>query len=257
MTTEAATSAVPIGRADGNSSSAARIFLPWLACVALLAVTGLYINLVGAGLENDPRKDMFGLAGITIVGLLGGLGVYLASRTGFPAAWDARISNRVRFVYPLASVRGLGLVSIVLELLTGGIAFVLEDLGRDVFNAPLPGSILLYSAGAIVLEVVYRLLPIPVVMWVAQRFGFPERHRLKLFWVLAVLTSLLEPSGQTAIAVDAGRYDLAISQFALGFGYNLVQAYWFLRAGFLASLSVRWGHYAIWHVIYGGLICAC
>jgi hypothetical protein len=257
MTTEAAISAGPIGRAEESRQSAAGIFLPWIACVALMAVTGLFIHFVGAGLETDPRKDMFGVTGIAVFGLLGGLGVFLASRTGFPAAWDARIGNRVRFVYPLALGAGLGVVSVVLELLTGGIAFVLDDLDRDVFNAPLPGSVLLYSAGAVVLEVVYRLLPIPVVMWVAQRFGFPERHRLKLFWVLAVLTSLLEPSGQTAIAIDAGRYDLAISQFALGFGYNLAQAYWFLRAGFLASLSVRWGHYAIWHVIYGGLICAC
>jgi hypothetical protein len=189
MTTEAAISAGPIGRAEESRQSAAGIFLPWIACVALMAVTGLFIHFVGAGLETDPRKDMFGVTGIAVFGLLGGLGVFLASRTGFPAAWDARIGNRVRFVYPLALGAGLGVVSVVLELLTGGIAFVLDDLDRDVFNAPLPGSVLLYSAGAVVLEVVYRLLPIPVVMWVAQRFGFPERHRLKLFWVLAVLTS--------------------------------------------------------------------
>ena len=41
-----------------------------------MAVTGMYIHFVGAGLENDPRKDMFGLAGIATFGLLGGVGVF-------------------------------------------------------------------------------------------------------------------------------------------------------------------------------------
>jgi hypothetical protein len=194
---------------------------------------------------------------MAVVALLGGLGVYLASRIGLPAAWDARVTNRVRFAYPLAVGVGLGVISVVLELLTGGISFVVADLGLERFNAPFPGSVLLYSGGAVVLEVAYRLLLIPVVLWVALRLGLPERHMVKAFVVLALITALLEPSGQTAVAIEAGRYDLAVSQFALGFVYNLAQAFFFLKAGFLAALSVRWGHYAIWHVIYGGIICAC
>ena len=240
-----------------SSQSTASIFLPWVACVGLLILTGLFIRFVGGGLEDDPRKGLFGPIPVAIVALVGGLGVYLASRTGFPAAWDRRITNRSRFLYPVALGVALGVVSIVLELATDGIEFALEEMDWERFNAPLPGSLLLYAAGSIVLEVVYRLLPIPLVLWVASKLGFAERHQLKLFWVLAVLTAMLEPFGQTAFAIEANRYDLAVSQFTLGFVYNLAQAYWFLRAGFLAALSVRWGHYAIWHIIYGGIICAC
>jgi hypothetical protein len=239
------------------SQSLSRVFLPWVACVGLLALTGLFIQFVGAGLEDDPRKALFGFLPIVVFALVGGLGVYLASRTGFPAAWDERIDNRSRFLYPLGLGAALGIVSVVLEFATGGIDFVLEETGWDRFNAPLPGSLLLYSAGAVILEVVYRLLPIPLILWLASKLGLPHRHRLTLFWVLAVVTSIVEPLGQTEVAIAAGRADLALSQFALSFVYNLVQAYWFLTAGFLAAINVRLGHYAIWHVLYGGIICAC
>lgn len=257
MTAHATISTTGLPRTDDSEQSISRIFMPWMVCIGLLVVTGLFIRFIGGGLEDDPRREFFSPVTIAIVALTGGLGVYLASRTGFPAAWDRRVSHRLRFVFPLAVGAVLGVVSVILEVLTGGISFMVETLGMERFNAPFPGSILLYSGGAVVLEVVYRLLPIPVVLWIALRLGLPERYRLAAFVVLALVTSLLEPSGQTAVAIEAGRFDLAYSQFALGFGYNLIQAYFFLKGGFLAALSVRWGHYAIWHVIYGGLICAC
>jgi hypothetical protein len=187
----------------------------------------------------------------------GALGVYLASLTGFPAAWDARVNNRVRLLYPTILGIALGTVSIALEALTGGIAFFLETTGMERFNAPLPGSILFYSAGAFALEVIYRLLPLPLVLWIAGRLGLPERHNLRLFWLLAAVTSLLEPLGQTLMAFESGRPDIALTQFALSFVFNLSQAYWFLVGGFLSALNVRLGHYAVWHVLYGGVICMC
>lgn len=234
-----------------------RTYLPWGVCVAFLVATGLFIRHVGGGLEDDPRRGLFGPLPVALVALVGGIGVSLAARTGFPSAWDARVDQRVRFAYPIAVGILLGLVSVGLEVATGGIAFFLEDMALERFNAPLPGSLLLYPAGAIVLEVVYRLLPIPLLLWIALRLGLPERHRLTLFWALALVTSLLEPLGQAVAAFEAGRADIALSQFALSFVYNLAQAYWFLVGGFLSSLSLRLGHYTVWHVIYGGLICAC
>lgn len=257
MTNRAAVSTVGGPLMGGDRQSPYRIYLPWLACVGLLIVTGLFIALIDAGLADDPRKPFFDPLPIAIVGLVGGLGVLFAARVGLPSAWDKRVSQRTRFVYPLLVGAGLGIVSIALELLTGGISFVVEDLNLERFHAPLPGSVLLYGGGAIVLEVVYRLFLIPVLLWAAIRLGLPDRYRIATFVLIAVVTSFLEPLGQTSVAIEAGRYDLAITQFALGFAYNLLQAFFFLYGGFLAALSVRWGHYAVWHVTYGGLICAC
>jgi hypothetical protein len=234
-----------------------RTYGPWLACVGLIVVTGLFIYFVGAGLEDDPRKALFSPISIAVVASLGALGVFLSTKTGFPSALDPCISNRTRFIYPFLIGLGLAVISIDFELLTNGIDFAVADLELERFNAPLPGSILLYSAGAVVLEVAYRLLPIPLVLWCAAKLGLPDRHRLKLFWLLAILTAVIEPFGQTLVAVEAARWDIAGSQFALGFAYNLAQAYWFFQGGFLSALSLRWGHYALWHIAYGGLICAC
>jgi len=238
-------------------ASAYRIYLPWLACIGLLVVTGLFITFVGGGLENHPYRFLFEPTMVAIVAVAGGVGVHLASRTGFPAAWDRRVNTRMRFGYPLAIGAVFGVVAIVLDLTTGSIAFILDVTGGDRFNAPFPASILLYSGGAVVLEVIYRLLAIPVVLWIAFQLGLPERYRLISFVILAVLTSLIEPLSQAEVAFEAGRYDLAYSQFALAFAGNLAQAYFFLRAGFLAAISVRLGNYAVWHVLYGGLICVC
>jgi hypothetical protein len=259
MTTDVRTSWAGLGPAPtpGGGQSAYRVYLPWLACIGLLVVTSLFITLVGGGLEDDPRRVLFEPLTVVVLSVLGGLGVLLASRAGLPAAWDSRISHRRRFVYPLAVGAIFGVVAIALELSTGSIAFFLEETGRERFNAPLPAGVLLYAGGAVGLEVIYRLLMIPLVLWLALRLGFPQRHMLKLFVVLAVLTSLIEPSSQTEVAFAAGRYDLAYSQFALGLAENLAQAFWFLNGGFLAAISVRLGHYAIWHVVYGAIICGC
>lgn len=246
-----------IGNDTHEGKSIVRTFVPWLACVALLAITGLFINLVGGGLEDDPRRALFGPMSIALFAVTGAMGVFLASLTGFPVGWDARVDHRVRFLYPASLGVVLGIVSVALEVVTSGISFFLDTTGMERFNAPLPGSVLFYSAGAVVLEVVYRLLPIPLVLWIASKFGLPVRHRLKFFWVLAAVTSLLEPFGQTMMAFAAGRPDIAISQFVLSFFFNLSQAYWFLVGGFLSSLNVRLGHYAMWHVLYGGAICMC
>jgi hypothetical protein len=257
MTIRAAASALGPPPMTGNVASQYRIFLPWLACVGLLVSTGLFITFVGGGLENHPYRALFDPLMVAIVAVAGGVGVHLASRAGFPAGWDERVGNRVRFVYPLALGAALGVVAIAIELTTGGIAFILNDMGRDRFNAPFPASILLYSGGAVVLEVIYRLLAIPAVLWIALRLGLPDRYRLTVFVVLALLSSLIEPLSQTEVALEAGRFDLVYSQFALTFAGNLAQAYFFLTGGFVAALSVRLGQYAVWHVVYGGLICVC
>ena len=86
------TRSAPVDRRDAFVNSA-RI---WLGCVAFLAVVNLYITFVGGGLEKDPRIGLFSWPSIAIFGVAGAVGVWLSHRTGFPAAWDPRISNRGR-----------------------------------------------------------------------------------------------------------------------------------------------------------------
>src|SRR2546428_4324247 len=56
----------------------------WLILVGFLVIVDLFITFVGAGLESDPRAQLFSPPAILFVGLAGLAGVWLSHRTGFP-----------------------------------------------------------------------------------------------------------------------------------------------------------------------------
>src|SRR5438876_12232185 len=84
----------------------------WLALITFLGVVHLYIVFVGGGLQDDPRSVLFDWPAIGIVGIVGLIGIVLADRTGFPAGWEATITNRRRIVLPLVIGAGLGLLDV-------------------------------------------------------------------------------------------------------------------------------------------------
>jgi hypothetical protein len=121
----------------------------------------------------------------------------------------------------------------------------------------LPGSLLFYAGGAVIVEVIYRLLPIPVLMWLISNVLLRGRGQSAAFWVLALLTSALEPLSQDLPALQAGAVLVASTQFVAHYAFNFIQAVLFRRSGFLAAIVVRMAFYLVWHIIYGNLICRC
>lgn len=233
----------------------------WVGCVAFLAVVNLYITLVGGGLEKDPRIGLFAWPSIAIFGVAGAIGVWLSHRTGFPAAWDARISNRDRVLYPILVGLGFGVALVAHDLV-----FHWTDAFRRLnpelpsFNAlgPFPGPLLFYSGGAIIVEVFYRLLPIPLLLWLISNVALRGRAQDRVFWVLAALTSLIEPATQDLIAFQRSELVAAASVvFVIDYALNFAQAVFFRRSGFFAAILMRVATYAVWHVAYGNYICNC
>src|SRR5262249_48585047 len=127
------------------------------------------------------------------------------------------------------------------------------------FNAPWPGSPLFYTGGAVVVEVFYRLLPIPLVLWLVSSLLLRGRFQSQIFWVLAGLTSLIEPWTQALpeLGTEGVTVSSVAAAFAIAFGQNLTQAVFFRRYGFVAAIAVRVGMYMVWHVGYGNFICHC
>ena len=70
-------------------------------------------------------------------------------------------------------------------------------------------------------------------------------HLFFLFGV--IVTSLREPLEQ----LPNGATWFVIYAFLSGFLMNFLQAIWYKKAGFLASLSLRLGHYLFWHILLG------
>jgi len=74
-----------------------------------------------------------------------------------------------------------------------------------------------------------------------------------LFWVLADLTSLIEPVSQAAVLGVLPGTLLAAVLIEI-FAVNLAQTYLFRAYGFLAAIVMRLGLYLAWHIIRGILL---
>jgi uncharacterized integral membrane protein len=171
-------------------------------------------------------------------------GVFLAGRIGVPEMLDPRVSARRRFVTPVLVGSGFGLVTAVEAWLRPGDGEVI----------PFPGSLLVFGAGAILVEVMLRLFGISVL---AALFGLFSRSTGASwpFWTAASLAALYEP---LPFLLEAWRNPAAwewpaIVAFQLLL-FNLVGAWFYRRSGFLAALSMRWGEYLVWHVIGQSLL---
>jgi hypothetical protein len=229
----------------------------WLALVAYLVALELIILFVPInGLQADPRIVLFSwpyLAGFGVAGLAG---LWFASRTGFPTAWHSDISVWRWIGVPALIGMAFGLITIADELVFHWIAIFQTLHIMPTFNTPFPGSLLLYPGGAIIVEVMYRLLPMPLLLWVISSVILRGRGQTRTFWALAAVTSLLEPVSQDLTFAHYGIIPIAASVLP-DYTFNFVQAIYFRRYGFLAAIVVRLGDYLIWHIIYGNGVCHC
>jgi hypothetical protein len=108
---------------------------------------------------------------------------------------------------------------------------------------------LIFTAVPFLVEVLYRLLLIPVLLLLVSNLLLRGRGQAPVFWALAVLTSLLEPLSQS---VDWRVLSGPVLFFYVGemFALNLAQAAFFRKYGFLAAILVRVAFYLVWHVLY-------
>jgi hypothetical protein len=114
------------------------------------------------------------------------------------------------------------------------------------FLQPFPYSVFLFTSGALDVELYYRLLPSTLLL-LASPFVGKGRYRKAVVIFLAVVTSLIEPIMQ----LPTGSIWLILYSFITGLAMNGLQFYFLIRSGFMAQLSVRLGHYLIWHILLG------
>ena len=156
---------------------------------------------------------------------------------------------------PLTLGVALGAIAIVTDLATGWTKLVAEKMHLPTIHIRFPASALIYTGGAIIVEVIYRLLLVPLLLWLISSVILRGRDEERVFWVLAVLTSFLEPLSQDLREIITGPSRFAFGcVFAEDYALNLGQAGLFRRYGFLSSiLLLRVFFYLIWHVLWGFL----
>jgi hypothetical protein len=221
----------------------------WLGLVAYLVLVKGVITFFPATFSSVEQAAVFAWPALGIWALLGLIGVWFAHRTGFPSAWDARLSNQQRLWIPIALGLAYAVFEVAFDLLTGYSKFEIALHHATKVNIDFPASLLIYPGGAIIVEVVYRLFLIPVLLWLVSSLILKGRWQTPIFWVLAILTSLIEPLTQDLEAIQLGAVMLT-AVLLKGFGLNFLQAGLFRKYGFLAAILMRVAFYMIWHVLY-------
>jgi hypothetical protein len=246
MTTQTATSNLAVKTSKRISTTA----IVWLALTAWVVLVKFALELFyPQAFVDKTQRGFFDWPAIGLMVALGLAGALVATRTGFPDAWDARVSNRQRLLYPVLIGLGLGAVHVAIDLIAPYTPAVAAFNGAVQQYTGFVPIFLIFSTAAIFVEIIYRLFPIPLMLGLTSNIILRGRGQREIFWVLAVLTSLLEPLGQMMYAHVVPGAVLALVMANL-FALNMTQAAFFRRAGFLAAILVRVAFYLIWHALY-------
>ncbi len=210
------------------------------AAFILFAIAGIfYGNAIARDFTSlrvwDAQNILILLCGVPIL--------FLQDKAKLPDFWDARISNRQRLLLPAFSGAAFGLLDVfVIKIMMHP-----QPYGElPPFLQPFPYSVFLYVSGAFEIEVFYRFIPLTLILLIGRWYA-NGKYVNGFFWAGAVFTSLREPLEQLP---GGGTLFIAYS-LGSGFLMNYVQALYFRRSGFLASLATRLGHYLFWHILLG------
>ena len=223
----------------------------WLSLMILWGATdALHAAIPSGGRPIEPDSWITHVV-FTWVGLVA---IWCMQRTGFPAAWDSRTSARKRLLLPVLVGVAFGICAILIDQVTGATSILAAKMGSD-FNVSFPGSLFVYTGGAIKLESVFRLIPIPIILWVGSSVLLKGCAQNKIFWALAVPASAVELIIQGVPLMQLAGSEIGIfSFFAYAvhvYAFNFAAAVCFRFYGLLGAVLVRFGNYIIWHVAFG------
>jgi hypothetical protein len=228
--------------------NARRPLLVWTGMVAYLGVVTLMVStIMPTDFVDASQAGFFEMQGWIAMSVLGAIGVFLSTRTGFPDPVSGEISPWRRFGLPVAIGLIGGVIFLLTDIATGLSRTTAEEYDLPSSDIGFPASLFVYSAASVYVEIVFRLLPIPLFMLIISNLILRGRGATPVFWILAVLTSMIEPLSQTSSQVLAPLpWAVVLTE---SFAVNLAQAAVFRRFGFLASILVRVAFYAIYHMI--------
>jgi hypothetical protein len=225
----------------------------WLVLMAYWALSSVMLAVFPPSGRQLPPLGVLIHLGVTLIGLAA---IWCLHRSSFPAAWDTRIPAQRRLLLPLVVGALFGLLAIGIELYTGSLQSLQATMGTKI-TVGFPQSLVVYTSLAPFLELEYLVLPVSLLLWLVASVVLRGRGETAIFWVLALLTSAIEPllQGPDVIAAAGGSITgLGIALYAVhSFGFNLSAAALFRRYGLLAPILVRVGNYLVWHILFGHL----
>jgi hypothetical protein len=243
----------------------ARSILIYLGLIACLVGIKLAIDwLPKATFASTSQKGIFEWPSLAIIGTLGLVGVWLSSRTGFPGMWDPAVNMRAWLWRSAWLGVAFALIEIGWDYATNSSHLAAERMGipGGSIHIAFPASAIIYPGGAIIVEILFRLVPLPLVVFLVSNLACRGKWQNQVFWVAAILLSAFEPVSQSGLLSLAMGHEfkmrglewLVAGEMIQGYLMNLAQAYLFRKAGFLCPVVFRICYYIFWHVLWGSLL---
>lgn len=222
----------------------------WFALIGYFVLVKLALEAFFPNAFADPdQAAFFQWISIAIFGVVGFIGVVLSEHTGFPDAWTALKTNPRRVLYAAGMGLAFGALFVAFDLATGFTRYIVAAHGVAQQYTGFVPMALAFSAASIIVEVVHRLLIIPLLLFVISNLVLRGRWQEQIFWVLAIPLSALEPLLQSR-DILALPSNLAPVYAVIFFGLNFVQVVLFRRYGYLSSYLMRVAFYLVWHAVY-------
>lgn len=211
--------------------------------IFMLVLTGLEYNLP---LAINQGQQMSWVTMI-IATILGAIGLTFSARTGFPSLMDEEVSSQQRYWRPFLLGAGLGLIMIVFDLI--------NPLGTEA-QTIFPDSLVIFPLAGLVEEIIIHLFLTTLLIWVISGLILKNRHQKTVFWIVAVGLGLaywlLQIGAIMTYFPEKFSTMLAFQTLIVIATTISAGAYAFRKGGFLAALSLRYGFYLLWHIIWGG-----
>jgi hypothetical protein len=205
-----------------------------IACVGLVygnSIASNYANLRIWNIEN------------VLLLLIGIPFIYLLPKAKLNYIYADQESSRNQIWFPVL----IGIIFGILDLIV--IEYILphpQHTSLPPYTQPFPYSLFLFFSGALEIEVFYRLIPVTLFLLLFTKLKEGKYYE-NAFWIIAVITSIREPLEQ----FPSGAIWYICYALISGFAMNFIQVYYFKKYSFIASLSVRLGHYMVWHILNG------
>jgi hypothetical protein len=223
----------------------------YLLLMVYLVVVKLAITFVPDAFRSTAQAAVFAWPMIGALTVLGVGGLWLSRRSGLPGFWNPDLPAFRRWLLPVLLGVGFGILAIGIDALTGWTDVIERKLGIPSIHIDFPASLLIYPGGAVIVNVIYYLIPIPLLLWLVSGLLLRGRFREPVFWTVAALAAAIEPLTQDLSYPGPAWVMLLVllSDYAL----NLAQATLFRHGGFFATVLLRVSFYLVWHVVWGGV----
>ena len=223
----------------------------YLLLMAWLVVVKLAITFVPDAFRSTAQAAVFAWPMIAVLTVLGVGALWLARRIGLPGFWNPDLPATRKWLLPVLLGVAFGVLAIGVDAWTGWTDVIEKKLGLPSIHIEFPASLLIYPGGAVIVNVIYYLVPIPLLVWLVSSLLLRGRFREPVFWTIGALAAAIEPLTQDLSYPGPAWVMLLVllSDYAL----NLAQVYLFRRGGFFATVLLRVSFYLVWHVVWGAI----